>query len=1364
MSTSLAFSLSRMRILLGGILLVLLATLVAKGQPENQIHHEVVGEYTTDVWIYTPPGYSPTGAPSPVLLSLHGGSGIVDDNNYNVIINNYSGDVLHLTPGRLIWRNQWDTSLPFIVVSPHLKRDLSVPLVNEQTWPTDLLDEVVEYVKDNFNADPNRLYVTGISVGATGSWDYAIDYPEKVAAILPLGGKGARNKACLVRDVPIWAHHGQDDGLVPNRFTTDMIDAILNCSPAGKYIPHYNLNNSMDHVVWNQIYSNRGKYEVYDWLLKFEKGDDSNKSPTVLTGVDRTVVVRPGPMYLSSEYFDSDGQIVNVQWTQTNNPGINLGLSDTDSKFLRIGNPQVGNFTFRLTVTDDDGATSFDEVNINIVASHARTLTGMTIHTQNAATSTLIGTLADDQVWDLSELGSRINIQTTANASTPATTRVRWSINSDQHSKDIGATSGIYTIKDVTAVFGTSGWIALKGTYLICATPYSNNVFANEGASLCYKVTFTDDKNATKYYAMSGNLTNLSSWNSMPDGSGSPPLNFSTANQWFIVSSTASVPSELRITGANTRFVLTPTANVTVTDSLVAQVHLEDKSRLVVSGSGGVKTFSSVSRSSTVVFANTTSVPGGNITVGNLTITGAGPKVHTGLNTFVRGDLFVDTGVDLLNVTSGGNSTFYVSGNVTIKTSSTVPYVLRIAEGYGSQYVNLPGNHAFRGLTVEKGCTMEVVAPTPSTITIGSFTGGGRVDLDPYSLLKLNGHNLTLINAAALNPPGGTPRTGRIDLTGSILSITANAPSVLNLHPAPGGNELKKLLLNLPAAHDGLRLMDTLKIMEGVEITNGKLLSNGLLTLTSTLTTTAYVAPVVGTASIEGDVNVERMIRPGNMYRYLSFPVEGFTVADLQEFIPVTGNFEQSSPGFSNSPSLYVYNDGLATWVPYPDAAQGSAAPLEVGKGYAVYTRGFPDKPKKIVMRGPLRKGTVNFTDLATNPSGSPTRGWTLIGNPYAAPIRWDGAGAPVGWTHSNIDAGIFVRDNELQDFRVTDGEVGDEELPNSFISSGQSFWIRSINGSPGISVLENAKQPDNSVQLYRTQRSDATFLSMTLQRNNRVNTSYIKFNSYGKTSWIKRFDTIKRLGDHGNISVLSDEKYAFAIKNLSDTICSQEVPLMVETKESGVHSIRFKGTAFDNFIYQLYVVDQFTGEKRAVSENDEYVFQITNESASKSPYRFSLIIETSNLLQPAIALEDGYLVSSVDNVQWMFNGVDIEGATGSLFLPRENGEYSVYTVGKGCSKTSAPFSFRITDVERGGEPVKLYPNPASDHVNITGLTPSSQIDYDITSLNGMSVQSDVLQVDDSGEAEIKFGSLAQGFYIIRLKGSKQYDFKLTIQ
>jgi hypothetical protein len=95
----------------------------------------------------------------------------------------------------------------------------------------------------------------------------------------------------------------------------------------------------------------------------------ANQPPTANAGPDQTVSER-AQVTLSGSGADSDGTIASYSWTQTS--GTSVALSGTSSANASFTAPSVTNttvLTFRLTVTDNLGASANDTVNINVLDS-----------------------------------------------------------------------------------------------------------------------------------------------------------------------------------------------------------------------------------------------------------------------------------------------------------------------------------------------------------------------------------------------------------------------------------------------------------------------------------------------------------------------------------------------------------------------------------------------------------------------------------------------------------------------------------------------------------------------------------------------------------------------------------------------------------------------------------------------------------------------------------------------------------------------------------------------------------------------------------------------------------------------------------
>lgn len=110
---------------------------------------------------------------------------------------------------------------------------------------------IYDWAVANYAVDINRVYITGFSFGGATVWSFANDYPDLVAAIIPICGAGSVNKsgAPYLQTMPCWSHHNFDDGAVNFAFTADNFKYISGKAqlkpmyPSGIY-PYINGNTS----------------------------------------------------------------------------------------------------------------------------------------------------------------------------------------------------------------------------------------------------------------------------------------------------------------------------------------------------------------------------------------------------------------------------------------------------------------------------------------------------------------------------------------------------------------------------------------------------------------------------------------------------------------------------------------------------------------------------------------------------------------------------------------------------------------------------------------------------------------------------------------------------------------------------------------------------------------------------------------------------------------------------------------------------------------------------------------------------------------------------------------------------------------
>ncbi|MBM1106784.1 PQQ-dependent sugar dehydrogenase [Aurantibacter crassamenti] len=94
-------------------------------------------------------------------------------------------------------------------------------------------------------------------------------------------------------------------------------------------------------------------------------GDSGSNSvsPVVSAGVNKSITLPVNSVTFNGSANDPDGGLVSYLWTQQNGPSTS-SLSNENTMNLTVSNLDEGNYIFRLTVTDDENDTAFDEVSV----------------------------------------------------------------------------------------------------------------------------------------------------------------------------------------------------------------------------------------------------------------------------------------------------------------------------------------------------------------------------------------------------------------------------------------------------------------------------------------------------------------------------------------------------------------------------------------------------------------------------------------------------------------------------------------------------------------------------------------------------------------------------------------------------------------------------------------------------------------------------------------------------------------------------------------------------------------------------------------------------------------------------------------
>lgn len=212
--------------------------------------------------VFVPAEYSSSSQPWPVILFLHGAGERGSDGLFQTQV----GIATHI--------RRAPSNYPAIVVLPQVPTD--------SLWvgtPADAAMAALDQTMAEFRTDPDRVYLTGMSMGGHGTWNLAYRYPTRFAAIAPIcaflehrlvpaaraivpadAGHAYAALARRIGKVPTWIFHGEADPVVPVTGSRQAYEAI---KAAGGNVRYTELLG-VDHNAWDPAY---GSPQFREWLF-----------------------------------------------------------------------------------------------------------------------------------------------------------------------------------------------------------------------------------------------------------------------------------------------------------------------------------------------------------------------------------------------------------------------------------------------------------------------------------------------------------------------------------------------------------------------------------------------------------------------------------------------------------------------------------------------------------------------------------------------------------------------------------------------------------------------------------------------------------------------------------------------------------------------------------------------------------------------------------------------------------------------------------------------------------------------------------------------------------------------------------------
>lgn len=207
----------------------------------------------------------------PLILFLHGAGERGDDNEAQLkhygVLRFISDDVLAKEPCILV-APQCPKDDKWVPAYFGLKRPLEPPKEETPGGPSRamrLVMEMLDALEEEFPVDPDRRYVTGLSMGGFGTFDLCVRRPGDFAAAVPICGGAKPENAPKIAHIPFWIFHGAADPVVPVELSRDIVEALKKAGASPKYTEY----PGVGHDSWTQAYQ---EPELVEWLLSQRRG------------------------------------------------------------------------------------------------------------------------------------------------------------------------------------------------------------------------------------------------------------------------------------------------------------------------------------------------------------------------------------------------------------------------------------------------------------------------------------------------------------------------------------------------------------------------------------------------------------------------------------------------------------------------------------------------------------------------------------------------------------------------------------------------------------------------------------------------------------------------------------------------------------------------------------------------------------------------------------------------------------------------------------------------------------------------------------------------------------------------------------
>lgn len=132
----------------------------------------------------------------------------------------------------------------------------------EPNLQLELLEGIINQFIATDHIDTNRIYIGGLSMGGMGTFDMLLRNPNSFACAFSICGGANPSIAPIIHSVPMWIFHGDQDSVVPVKYSLAMYESLHPINSDTKLT----IYKGVDHDSWTNAFADPS---LIPWLMSF---------------------------------------------------------------------------------------------------------------------------------------------------------------------------------------------------------------------------------------------------------------------------------------------------------------------------------------------------------------------------------------------------------------------------------------------------------------------------------------------------------------------------------------------------------------------------------------------------------------------------------------------------------------------------------------------------------------------------------------------------------------------------------------------------------------------------------------------------------------------------------------------------------------------------------------------------------------------------------------------------------------------------------------------------------------------------------------------------------------------------------------